>query len=288
MSQYLAFTVGPSCSGKTTWAHQQDAIVVDSDQLREELYDNWADQTHHAEVFAEMQRRTITALREGHSVVYCATNLNMKKRVATLRAIKEACKDCDIQYICHVFAPLPVTLYQRNRERAHQVPSYIIQRQLTQFQMPVWKEGWSRIQLHSTDDSYDFLVQHLYMLELKRRMQYFGSQQNPHHTLSLYEHCQVCADSLPRKMKLVGFYHDCGKLDTQTIDENGVAHYYGHENVGAYYAAAAGFNEHDIALINYHMLPYQNETAQAAWRERLGDELWRDILILHAADEEAH
>lgn len=282
--QYLAFTVGPSASGKTAWAHKQDAIIVDSDQLREELYDNWADQTHHAEVFAEMQKRTIAALREGHSVVYCATNLNMKKRVATLHAIKEACKDRDIQYVCHIFAPVPATLYQRNHKRAHRVPDYVIQRQLTQFQMPVWKEGWSHIQLHSTDE----LAQHMYLLELKRRMQCFGSQQNPHHTLSLYDHCDACADSLLCGMKLIGFFHDCGKLDTQTIDENGVAHYYGHENVGAYYAAAMGFNEYDIALINYHMLPYQNETVQAAWRERLGNELWHDILILHAADKEAH
>lgn len=282
--QTLAFTVGPSASGKTTWAHKQDAIVIDSDALREELYNNWADRTHHAEVFAEMQKRTIAALREGHSVVYCATNLNMKKRVATLRAVKEACRDHDIRYVCHVFAPLPVTLYQRNRERAHQVPDYVIQRQLSQFQMPVWKEGWSHIQLHADDE----LVQHLYLLELQRRIQRFGSQQNPHHTLSLYDHCQACAGLLPREMKLVGFFHDCGKLDTQIIDENGIAHYYGHENVGAYYAAAAGFNEHDIALINYHMLPYQNEAARAVWRERLGDELWHDILILHTADEEAH
>ena len=76
------------------------------------------------------------------------------------------------------------------------------------------------------------------------------------------------------------------------------AHYYGHQNVGAYYAALifSAFikNKKDrikmIRLINYHMIPYFCKTDKAInrWRERLGEELWNEVLLLHESDKLAH
>ena len=93
-------------------------------------------------------------------------------------------------------------------------------------------------------------------------------------------------------------YHDMGKLYTQTFDENGVAHYYGHENIGAYmmlvYEVAnqhclfVNHNIGDIAFyINYHMLPFQWKPISECdnkWIKIMGHKKYENLWSLHIAD----
>ena len=94
-------------------------------------------------------------------------------------------------------------------------------------------------------------------------------------------------------------YHDMGKLYTQTFDEDGVAHYYGHENIGAYmmlvyevanqHSLFVNHNIGDIAFyINYHMLPFQwkpNGTkTETKWAKRFGSKKYHNLWDMHIAD----
>ncbi|MBR6309474.1 MAG: CCA tRNA nucleotidyltransferase [Lachnospiraceae bacterium] len=73
--------------------------------------------------------------------------------------------------------------------------------------------------------------------EFDRAME--SEQNNPNHAYSVGEHTLIVMQSLPpdKVMRLAGLFHDIGKMDTKTTDENGVDHFYGHPEVGAKIAA---------------------------------------------------
>ena len=63
--------------------------IISSDNLREELLGDINNQEHNGEIFSEMQKRTLNALKQGKSVIYDATNLNVKDRRGIINAIIE-------------------------------------------------------------------------------------------------------------------------------------------------------------------------------------------------------
>lgn len=106
-------------------------------------------------------------------------------------------------------------------------------------------------------------------------------QKNPHHNMYLEDHCDFTYNKFsdlahPYDVYKSGFLlgakiHDFGKLCTQTIDENGIAHYFGHENVGSYCVLTTLYNPFEeyntdvflldcCFLINYHMMPFNWNT----------------------------
>ena len=282
-------TCGVSGCGKTYWARNTASandVVLDSDAIREELYGNWADQSHNAKVFDEMYRRTVKAMKRGiDNIYYVATNLSIKRRIQLLERLRKMFP----QYIykCRVFVRTLDTLFAQNDKREHRVPSYVITRQMTQFQLPISNEGWDKIE-------YDIEPMPAgYLDDITERIEKFGSQDNPHHTLTLEEHLGTCCDLMclwrPSRIALIqaASWHDVGKVFTKTYDENGVAHYYGHENVGAQIALICGVKSYAAQLINYHMVPYDYK-GRESWKKRLGEDMWSDLLLLHRADEGAH
>ena len=131
-------------------------------------------------------------------------------------------------------------------------------------------------------------------------------QKNPHHTMDLNEHCSFTYD----KFKLIKEYvwteypfaarlHDIGKLFTQKFDENGVAHYYQHENVGCYYLLSnmesikrhRDYSDEELLnilfLINYHMMPmsWENEKTKNKWRKRFGEYKYELLMRFHECDK---
>lgn len=86
-------------------------------------------------------------------------------------------------------------------------------------------------------------------------------------------------------------FHDYGKLFTQSFDEYGEAHYYNHENVGAYLYAAANPNYIGLATafyINYHMMLYNPQLSEEKLKEKLGVTTLYFLKMLHEADISAH
>lgn len=282
------FTIGISACGKTTWAHQQKGyIVLDSDQLRLELYGSETDQRDPHKVFDLMYKRGREYLLTGKSVIFCATNLSMKYR---MHAIHQLSNISNIKFRAVIFN-VPVNICrENNKKRARQVPDWLFERQIKQFQCPVMTEGFDRIEI-ITPFHYDRIE---FSHSMWNDVRAAGSQDNPHHTLTLYDHLQACLDRLnlsklpindenTRNLCNAAALHDVGKAYTRSYDESGIAHYYSHEAYGAYLAMNMRCQLKVIQLVNYHMLPF-NTSAIPTWKKRLGDDLWNKIMILHEAD----
>lgn len=280
---------GVSSSGKTTfarqWRDQHNAVLYDSDQVRDYLYGDPQDKTHNKEVFEWMGQSTIAALNHGHNVCYCATNLSSKRRIALLKRLKEKCGD-SIVFECVIVVAPPEICKQYNALRERKVPDYVIDRQVKQFQCPYIEEGWNSIEICRILP-YDL---NKYEQHLRLDLANFGDQKNPHHQLSLWNHSTETARFVCEKDTSLAFaalFHDIGKCYTQFIDDEGVAHYYNHPNVGSWCALAAGYRPETAMLICYHMVMF-DEKAIPTWKKRFSEETWHKLELLHEADLAAH
>lgn len=290
--QKFIMLFGLPASGKSYWAKAHlngSNIWISSDNFRESL---GADKDNNY-IFNTMHSCTIDALTKGLTVIYDATNLARKHRMAILSEVKRKFPAvfCSIE----VFMAPTEVLKERNSHRtgAGCVPDEVFQKMLCSFQFPQFFEGWDEIHMNEHNQ---------YQLADMANATDFD-QMNPHHKLTLWDHSSKAREIMKDHygdavMREAAFFHDLGKPYTQTFDENGVAHYYGHENAGAYmYALHAfelelySFNEilDILFLINYHMRPYQ-------WSDRtfqkdlklFGADKIKKLKLIHFCDEEAH
>lgn len=311
----LIFMLGLPGSGKTYHAHemmvQGDYEYISSDDLREEMWGDANDQQDPGAIFAEMERRTVRALNAGQSVIYDATNLNSRRRRATLKSIRE--QTDEFAAICYVVVCSISECKRRQGLRDRKVPDEVIDRMARQFQAPNYGEGWDTILIVGNGKQQDLDK------EMERLRQ--TPHENPHHTTeSIGAHCVAAlshVDELARKENLpeqylpflreATYYHDIGKRKTKVFhDKDGnptdIAHYYSHDNVGAYMWLSGNKRGNwtdrqalEIAnLIQWHMVIYTlpNKTLDGVmeWCAKRGfsglfaKALWG----LHEADRLAH
>ena len=293
--------VGCSASGKTTLAYKRanenNDYVTDSDEVRQWLFGDATYQGDNEKVFRTMYQATIDILNKNYNVHYVATNLSSRRRITLIKDIKKKFPDTIFKCVV-VIAPVQ-ELYERNAARERHVPDYVIKKQLCAFQVPYMGEGWNSIEVVDNGENMEWVD------EMWEDVKKFGDQCNPHHTLTLYTHLLECVNKVElwpmtrcefkdpktlrnsRLMAAAGL-HDIGKAYTQSFDEEGIAHYYGHENYSAYLSLCLNNGLYITQLVNYHMIPYMDAAAQKTWRARLGDYMWDDLMRLHAADEAAH
>ena len=247
----LIVMCGLSGSGKSSTAKElaekYDAEIISSDSIREELTGDSMNQTVNEEVFKIFHNRVRDILQNQHrNVIADATNITLKTR----RAILNKVNGLDIEKICHIIATPYKYCLVNNRYREHPIPEKNKKKQLYRFQVPFKEEGFDEIIVKYQPSLYidEFIC--------ARDMVNFD-QKNPHHKFDLYDHCMKTA----RQMKKLGYdvvyqkaalLHDIGKLKTQTFDDMGVAHYYQHHCVGAYYMLCQKMNLDQCFLIDFH------------------------------------
>lgn len=290
-------------SGKTYLAHKHATgeydFVIDSDEVRESLFGDASYQGDNDKVFRTMYDITVKGLREGDNIFYVATNLSMKKRIALVKRLKKEVPGVKCRCVC-VVAPIDVC-HRRNGARERIVPEEVIDRMARQFDPPCESEGWDTISIQdnyydNANNAYDG-KEEIYCNYYRQKMKEFGSQQNSHHSLSLSDHCDQCFILAFRdpdasiEIKRAAAIHDVGKLYTQTHwekDNYSEAHYPNHAELGSYLALEMGYSLYVAQLVRFHMVPYMDAAAQKTWRERMGEELWNDVMRLHQYDEAAH
>lgn len=229
---------GISGSGKSTAAERYknawEAEIVSSDAIRKELYGDENDQEHNEQVFKEVGLRVRELLEQGENVVQDATNLTYKDR---LKALNNVSKLRDVYKVCVVMDTPIEECIDRDQKRMRSVGADVIRHQVSKFNMPQYFEGWDSIRIGFERKELKFNEDKA--LDTFSLMRGFN-QQNPHHKYDLATHCFLVYKNA-ESMKLddivckAALFHDIGKLFTQKIDENGVAHYYNHENWSAYY-----------------------------------------------------
>lgn len=282
---------GLSGSGKSTVATQiaennENTVIVSSDAIREELTGNYEDQEHNEEVFRIFHNRIRKNLENKKNVIADATNLTMKSR----RAILDKVNGLNIYRVC-IIVPKPFEKCKEdNLHREHPVPDFVLDKQIRKFQIPFYEEEFDEINIHDLLNDYE-------PNDIPDMREF--DQKNPHHTMDLFEHCKYTARLFTEKFsyhigyKLGALYHDVGKVDTQSFDENGVAHYYNHDAVGSYLFLTAMYaiDGTDLVLkecflINYHMLPFSwtSEEIKNRWRKRFGEHIYQMLLDFNRCD----
>ena len=310
MSEFIML-VGLPASGKSTYAEKlrkKGFHIHSSDKIREELTGNINSQDKNTDVFTELHQRVKKDLQNGVSCVYDATNMNMKRRKAFLDEIKKY----DCKKICVLFVVPVEVCKKRNQSRERKVPDSVFDKMLKQFQCPYYYEGWDNIEIKWYGDKF-----------LLPELDWDMSQDNSHHTLTVGEHMKKSADYLFEKFRhsnplvIAAGTHDLGKYYTKAfVDSKGnpskEAHYYGHENYGAYmflvgqnHVVSTGDYEcaktdkseqknnlYIASLINWHMRPHtawkQSDKARERDRKLIGEAMYQDIMLLHEADLSAH
>ena len=133
-------------SGKTTIARQiaadLDAVVISSDNIREELYGDESVQGNPSVVFDTLYSRAHAAIDDNLSVILDATNVKKRDRA---RVFKEFPDNEIAAFVINT--PVEVCK-QRNGERERVVPECVIDRMAKSFEMPTREEGFVKIYQH--------------------------------------------------------------------------------------------------------------------------------------------
>lgn len=289
--------IGFPASGKSTVAEHicqnTGALHVSSDAIRQEVYENVNDNDHNMQVFDIMQKRTKEALSAGRSVVYDATNLSHKRRIGFLQDISKI--QCEKKAI--VMATPYDECVARNEKRDRVVPIHVLEKMRLGFHIPYTYEGWDDIIIRYSDNCGIMYSDEF----IKSTMQ--TDQNNRHHTASLGQHCYLTEQGVvcynDTILRDAARLHDVGKLYTKTFFDDSKdpdeAHYYSHNNVGAYECLFYDIdNPLEVSiLIQWHMMPYQwgkdnNTKLMEKYRKLWGEELFSKIMLLHEADKNAH
>lgn len=283
----LILLVGIPGSGKTTYAEQYieehpNTVHLSSDKIRAELWGNEATQGDNNKVFSLMQSRAIDALNNGQSVVYDATNITRKDRSYIITLCPKFAK-----IECHViWAPIE-TCIERDAIRERTVGREVIDRMLKRFQPVYYDEGIDDIKLIRP---YLFDIAG-YGEKTTEAMKI--PHDNPHHTLSVLNHCEKASDYIDYNehgydMKIAALIHDCGKPYVKAFvdgkgNESDIAHFYSHDNVGAWIAYGVS-NVYIAWLVGNHMGPFMN----TKYYNKLPAFLKKQIDLLHECDLNAH
>lgn len=181
------------------------------------------------------------------------------------------------------------------------MPEEVITRMYHNFYIPQYYEGFDEIQIRYNSK---------YIFEFKDLKDI--TQDNPHHTLTVLEHCNKVCELLsePKRfdfdLAFAGLLHDIGKLKTKTFtnmknETTDIAHFYNHEKVSAYdslFCTGTKLRLKEIGidktlrilkLIQWHMIMHfdMSEKTITKYKNLLGEDTWRDLEILHKADCEA-
>lgn len=300
MPNFIMLVGIPGC-GKSTLTEKlasEGYAIHSSDAIRVEK--NMHDPKQSFLIFEIMHKRIKADMEAGKDIVYDATNLSRKNRKNYLDSIK---KYTNYKKICYLFV-VPVDVCQErnsHREGYAKVPDYVYDRMLRAFEVPMMSEGWDEI----VPILYDGEV-HLDFGNLDE-----FSQNNRHHSLTLGEHMKAAAKYLedknaPQLLIDLARVHDIGKFYTKKFENykgeaTEEAHYYGHENYGAYIYLIMWLRDQDRSfeealhiaqLINWHMAPFLRWGKSGKTLEKdkaiLSEEFIEEINLFHEADAFAH
>lgn len=296
----LIVMIGLSGAGKTSTAADEykGYNIISTDNIREEICGERSDQSKNNKVFELFHKRIVDSLKAERSTVADATNLTFKSRRSLLHLVE----NIDCWKVAHIVVKPFYECLRSNDERNTPVPRYVIRKQMEKFQIPFYEEGFNEIII---DDKGHGQFKTRYVDYCLSQMSDFD-QRNPHHVYTLDVHSKKVAAAFSkydysRAYQLGALLHDYGKIATQFIDPfSEVAHYYSHENVGAYmllcsYSSlkALALTDGEIIdmlfLVNYHMLPFawKTQKAQRRWQKSFGGIKYNLLMDFHECDKGA-
>ncbi|MBN2907961.1 ATP-binding protein [Polycladomyces sp. WAk] len=136
----LIVLMGLPGSGKSTYANRFDhCVVLSSDAIRKELFNDVQYQGNNALVFDTLYGRAKEYLEHGYDVVIDSTHLEAHRRLQVIDMFREYEKEI------HVIHTPVDECKRRNRERERIVPENVIDQMAKKMEYPTYEEGWSKI-----------------------------------------------------------------------------------------------------------------------------------------------
>lgn len=277
---------GKSEYAKHYMAEHPNCVLVSTDNIREEINGDAADQSNAPKVFELAQQRVRSGLKNGQTVLYDATNVSRKSRRTFLSAINHI---PNVDKECHVIlAPFGFACDNQMRRSRH-VDFGIIQRQMGSFRMPDKTEGFSDIVYYNRYDyhrSKEDIIPRLDEIE----------QTGKWHVENVGTHCRMVnaagkALGVNDRVAEAAEYHDIGKY-YMNQNENGVMHFRNHENVSTYLYLCDKVHGFDVSdrslyvarLIQEHDNVYKSGFSKERFAEAYGDEMLNDLQTLRKID----
>lgn len=120
-------------------------------------------------------------------------------------------------------------------------------------------------------------------------------QHNFHHIYDVLCHTARVVDAISPAMDLrfTALFHDCGKPDCFSLDENGVGHFYSHASISARKADEAltrlrcdtATREKVVKLVKIHDTPIEPDSKTVKKKlQKYGEEIFFDLIKLQRAD----
>ena len=120
------------------------------------------------------------------------------------------------------------------------------------------------------------------------------NQNNPYHHLNLIDHTFLATNLIENELhlKLTMLLHDIGKLETETLDENDISHYYNHavysEEKAKEILTRMKYDnttiEKVLTLIKYHDCTLESNHSIKKMLNKIGEELLGDLIKVKWAD----
>ena len=305
----LFMLIGLPGSGKSTFARNRVKFyddcnktrleIVSSDDIREELYGTRSCQKDPAIIFEIAHERIINSLEQGWDVIFDATNITRKNRASLLNKIPAYTEK--FAQICWA---LISTCIERDLKREFSVKADVIWKMAYKFQMPFYDEGFDHICISYPEDfNYKAYIEEDILNPSNINM----SHDSPYHSFSIWEHCKKAKEyAINNKFSSfvvdAAMYHDIGKFFTKSfINSKGEvtdrAHFYNHENVGAWLTLGA-FNNSTVDnesiiftawLVSQHMSIYAlRQSGRNKYLDHLPHTWYHDLYNLFECDQAAH
>lgn len=281
----LRVMVGIPGSGKSyhcDYMKEKGYKVFSSDEYRIKVCDDVNCQTRNQEVFATLYKDLLQALKNNENCILDATNISMKDRVRVFDQIKSIRDKIVVEaYVMNV--PVSVCI-ERDSNRERCVGKDVLYKMISRFQCPQYFEGFDKIIFNHTIPTYGDTSS---AVKIRLAMDVYN-QNNPHHIYTLGKHCKKLAECYDEHSILyrAGLWHDVGKLVTQSFDEQKIAHYYSHDNFGAYYLCSFPEWNQDLAfddfllvvmIANYHM-NFHKDWRTEKYKKLFGEELYNTLV----------
>lgn len=319
---------GLPASTKSTYAlelsSQYDAIILSSDVIREELFNDVNFQGDNTKVFEVLHKRANQYLSEDKNVILDATNINRKRRI---HLIKNEIK-ADEYHVYYMNTRIGHCLYNdgnRNRRVGYEV----IDKMYKNLHIPTIREGWDSVTfvdvnqykyrwycrsiieelLAEIEIDHDYLFEQLIDVIEEFSEIHNLPQDSTYHSFSVSRHTyhvyKYILDNYTgvrkKEMLVASLFHDLGKAHTKSFtnfkgEETKYASYINHENISAQLSVseltALGYDDEFIKyvsdLIQFHMMPMNmSKKVEKKLRNLLSEEQFNDLLFLHEADLKA-